>query len=134
MIALFAASAVYLLAGQAAITAPTSAYKDCLKQASNRAKSEKVAAAAYDAYARTACSAEIAALRNALIAFEVKNGTKRMDAAKDADLTVDDYLASSADSYQFATADAAAAAKASAPAAVTPAAQATPASAPQPPR
>ncbi|HEY6662275.1 MAG TPA: hypothetical protein VIZ66_05065 [Sphingomicrobium sp.] len=140
MIALIAASAVYLVATQAALAAPTIAYKDCLKQAAVQAKKDKIGGDAYEAYARNACGAQITGLRDALIGFEVKNGTKRKDAAADADMTVDDYLASSVDNYKFLSGiDAdnaraeAAKAKAAAPA-PTPAAQATPASAPQPPK
>jgi hypothetical protein len=101
VIVLIAASAVSMLASQAAVAAPTIAYKDCLKQTSTQAKKEKVGGDAYEAYVRNACSAQITALRDALIAFEVKNGTKRKDAAQDADMTVDDYLASSVDNYKF---------------------------------
>ena len=140
MIPLIAASAMFLAASQAAVAAPTNAYKDCLKQASIQAKKTKVAGDAYEAFARSTCSAQISGLRDALIAFEVKNGTKRKDAATDADLTVDDYLASSVDNYKFlagvaadnAKAEADAKARATAPTA--PAAQATPASAPKPPK
>jgi hypothetical protein len=140
MIPLIAASAMFLAASQAAVAAPTNAYKDCLKQASIQAKKTKVAGDAYEAFTRNACSAQIAGLRNALIAFEVKNGTKRKDAATDADMTVDDYLASSVDNYKFLTgvdaenAKAEADAKARAAAPTAPAAQATPASAPKPPK
>ena len=140
MIALIAASAMYLAASQAAVAAPTNAYKDCLKQTSIAAKKSKIAGDAYEAYVRNACSAQITGLREALIAFEVKNGTKRKDAATDADLTVDDYLASSVDNYKFLTgvdadnAKAEADARAKAAATPAPAAQPTPASAPQPPK
>jgi len=140
MIPLIAASAMFLAASQAAVAAPTNAYKDCLKQASIQAKKTKVAGDAYEAFARNACSAQITGLRDALIAFEVKNGTKRKDAASDADMTVDDYLASSVDNYKFLTgvdaenAKAEADAKARAAAPTAPAAQATPASAPKPPK
>lgn len=141
MIALIAASAVYMIASQASMAAPTNAYKDCLKQTSAQAKKEKVAGDAYEAYARNACSGQITALRDALIAFTVKNGMNRKDAAKDADLTVDDYLLSSVDNYKFmagvtaenARLEAEAKAKAAA-AAATPAAQPTPAAAPEPPK
>ena len=101
MIALIAASAVYLAATQAALAAPTIAYKDCLKQAAGQAKKDKIGGDAYEAYARNSCSSQITSLRDALIGFEVKNGTKRKDAAADADMTVDDYLASSVDNYKF---------------------------------
>ena len=140
MIPLIAASAMFLAASQAAVAAPTNAYKNCLKQASTQAKKDKVGGDAYEAYARNLCSAQITGLRDALIAFEVKNGTKRKDAASDADMTVDDYLASSVDNYKFLTgvdaenAKAEADAKARAAAPTAPAAQATPASAPKPPK
>lgn len=139
MIVLIAASAVSMLASQAAVAAPTIAYKDCLKQTSIQAKKEKVGGDAYEAYVRNACSAQITALRDALVAFEVKNGTKRKDAAQDADMTVDDYLASSVDNYKFLTGVAAENAKAEADAkskaaAATPTPAATPAAAPQPPK
>ena len=141
MIALIAASAMYLAAGQATIVAPTASLKDCLKTTSGQAVKDKVKGDAYEGYARNACTGQIGGLRNALIAFEVKNGTKRADAAKDADLTVDDYVASSVDKYQFmagvaednAKAEAAAVApKPVAPAVATPAP--TPAAAPQQPK
>ena|SRR5205085_5042220 len=141
MIALFAASVMFLVADQAALSGPTMSFKECLKTASNQATKDKVASNAYEGYARNACSAQISGLRSALVGFEVKNGTKRADAAKDADMTVDDYLASSVDKYQFlagVAADnakleaAAAAPKPAAPLAVTPAP--TPAAAPTPPK
>ena len=140
MIALIAASAMFLVADQAAISGPTMTFKDCLKTTSGQAAKDKVAGNAYEGYARNACGAQITALRNALIGFEVKNGTKRADAAKDADMTVDDYLASSVDKYQFmagvaednAKQEAAAAAPKPAPPTVTPAP--TPAAAPQQPK
>ena len=140
MIPLIAASAMFLAASQAAVAAPTNAYKNCLKQASTQAKKDKVGGDAYEAYARNACGTQITGLRDALIAFEVKNGTKRKDAATDADLTVDDYLASSVDNYKFLAgveadnAKAEADARAKAAATPAPAAQPTPASAPKPPK
>jgi len=140
MIVLIAASAVFLVADQAAIAAPTNAYKDCLKQSGVKAKSEKVKGDAFEAYVRGLCAAQITELRNALIGFEVKNGTQRAEAAKDADMTVDDYLGSAVDNYQFLAgvdeenAKAEADAKARAAAAATPAAPASPASAPKPPK
>jgi len=140
MIALIAASAVFLVANQAAIAAPTNAYKACLKQAGVKAKSEKVKGDAFEAYVRNLCAAQITELRSALVGFEVKNGTKRAEAAKDADMTVDDYLGSAVDNYQFLAgvdeenAKAEADAKARAAAAATPAAPASPASAPKPPK
>ena len=141
MIALIAASAMYLVASQAAVGGQTTSYKACLRDANVQAKKDKVAGDAYEAFARTTCGTQISALRDALIGFEVKNGTKRGEAAKDADMTVDDYLASSVDNYKFMTGVAAENAKieadhkAKAVAAAPPATPAaTPAAAPQPPK
>ena len=138
MIALVMGSVIYLVAAQATITAPTNAFKDCLKQTSAKAKNERVAPANYEAYARNACSAQLAGLTTAITSFNVKNGMKRKDAADDAELTAGDYLASSVDKYQYLAgvdsenAKAEADAKAKAAAAATP--PATPAAAPQEPK
>ena len=40
-------------------------------------------------------------LKNAVVAFRTKNGMTKKAAAEDADMTVDDYLATSVDKYQF---------------------------------
>ena len=122
---LIAASAITLAALQASINAPTEAFRACLKETSAKATTEKVAADAIDGYLRNACSAQLGSLKNAVIAFRVKNGMARKTAAADADMTVDDYVATSVDKYQFM-------AELNAPKSQTPAA--TPASAPQPPK
>lgn len=137
MIALVMGSALYMIAAQASMAAPTNAFKDCLKQTSAKAKNEKVAPANYEAYARNACGAQLTGLTNAITAFNVKNGMKRKDAADDAALTAGDYLTSAVDKYQYLAGvdaeNAKSAASAAAPA-VTPQAQATPASTPRPPK
>ena len=140
MIALVMGSALYMIAMQASMAAPTNAFKDCLKATSAKAKSEKVTPANYEAYARSACSAQLSGLTSAITSFNVKNGMKRKDAADDAELTAGDYLSSSVDKYKYmAGVDADNAKVESAhvappPVAVTPPAQATPASAPQTPK
>lgn len=124
MIALLGASAVYLAALQASIAGPTDAFRACLKEASVKATNEKVAAPAYEAYARGACSAQSSALKAAVIAFRKKNGMAAKAAASDADMTVDDYVATSVDKYSFM-------AEMNAPKLQAPA---TPAAAAQPPK
>jgi len=101
MIALVVASSIYLTGMQATINAPRDAFRACLKQAKEKATSEKVSGEAFEAYARAACSDRLAALQNALIAFSLKNGMARKTAASDADLTIDDYVASTVDNYKF---------------------------------
>jgi hypothetical protein len=90
-----------LAALQASITAPTEAFRNCLKEAASKAATEKVTGDAYEAYARNACSVPMGSLKGAVIAFRTKNGMSRKAAAGDADMTVDDYVATSVDKYQF---------------------------------
>jgi len=132
MIAFVIASAINLTAVQASISAPTDAFRSCLCEAVSKAKSEKVSGDAIDAYLRNACTAQMSNLRDALIAFRMKNGMTRKAAASDAAMTVEDYVATPADNYKY-LADMDAKRSTPAPAsAVTPAP--TPAAAPsQPP-
>jgi hypothetical protein len=136
MIALLGASAIVLAASQAAITAPTDAFRNCLHDATDKATKDKVAGDAFEAYARNACSVQMGSLKSAVVAFRTKNGMGKKAAGDDADMTIDDYVATSVDKYQFfASQNAAKPAPAAAPAATAaPAAQATPAAATQPPR
>lgn len=126
MIALIGASALVLSALQASISAPTDAFRDCLREAASKAKSEKVSGDAIEAYLRNACSAQMSTLKSAVVAFRVKNGMAKKAAIDDADMTVDDYVATPVDNYQFF------ASQNAAPKPVTP--PPTPASTPQQPK
>ena len=101
MIVLLSATSIVLAALQASITAPTDAFRNCLKEAATKATSEKVSGDAYEAYARSACNVPMGSLKSAVVAFRTKNGMGRKAAADDADMTVDDYVATSVDKYQF---------------------------------
>lgn len=101
MIALVGATSIVLAALQASITAPTDAFRNCLKDASTKATTEKISGDAYEAYARNACSVPMSSLKSAVVAFRMKNGMGRKAAGDDADMTVDDYVATSVDKYQF---------------------------------
>ena len=103
MIALLGATAITLTALQATINAPTDAFRGCLRDAASKASSEKVAGDAIEAYLRNACTAQMDTLKSALIAFRVKNGMTKKAAASDADMTVDDYVATPVEKYQFMT-------------------------------
>jgi hypothetical protein len=119
MIALLGASVIYLAATQASISAPTDAFRSCLREAASKAKSDKVAGDAIEAYLKNACTVQMGSLKDVLIAFRMKNGMSRKAAASDADMTVDDYVATPADNYKYlANMDAP---KAVAPATATPA-------------
>jgi hypothetical protein len=130
MIALLAGTAIQLVAMQASISGPTDAFRGCLREAATKAKSEKVPGDAIEAYLKNACSAQMGSLKDALIAFRMKNGMARKSAASDAEMTVDDYVATPADNYKFmATMDAP---KAAPPPVAKP--TPTPAAATQPPK
>jgi hypothetical protein len=101
MIALLGASAITLTALQASINAPTDAFRGCLREAAAKATSEKVGGDAIEAYLRNACSVQMGSLKSAVVAFRVKNGMSKKAAAGDADMTVDDYVATPVDNYKF---------------------------------
>jgi hypothetical protein len=101
VIALIGASAMFLTATQAGINAPTSAFRACLKQASAKASTEKVAGTAIEPYLRSACSAELGSLKSAVVAFRMKNGMAKKAAADDAEMSINDYVGTSVDNYQF---------------------------------
>jgi hypothetical protein len=136
MIVLLTASAIYLTAMQASIAGPTDTFRDCLHEASDKAMKEKVAGDAFEAYARSACSVSMGSLKSAVVAFRKKNGMGKKAAGDDAEMTVDDYVATSVDKYQFFASENAknGAPPAAAAPAAAPAAQATPAAVTQPPR
>jgi hypothetical protein len=129
MIVLLAASSIVLTALQASINAPTDAFRGCLRQAVAKATSEKVGGDAIEAYLRNACGAEMQTLKNAVVAFRMKNGMAKKAASSDADMTVDDYIGTPVDNYKYmATMNAPAAKPAPAPAqpAATPASVSSP--------
>ena len=134
MIALLAASAIILTALQASIAGPTDAFRGCLREAVTKAKSEKVSGDAIERYLKNACTVQMSTLKNAVIAFRMKNGMSHKAAIDDADMTVDDYVSTPADNYKF-TANASTPKTADAPPTTPGAAPAaTPAAATQPPR
>lgn len=101
MIALLAASAIYMSGLQAGIAAPTDAFRGCLRDAATKAKSEKVTGDGIEAYLKNSCNAQMSTLTDALVAFRMKNGMTRKAAAADAAMTVDDYVSTPADNYKF---------------------------------
>ena len=130
MMVLVSGSLIILAALQASINAPTESFRSCLRDAATKANSQKVAGDAYEAYARNECSAQLGSLKTAVVAFRMKNGMARKAAADDAEMTVDDYVATSVDKYQFM-----ASMNTPKPATASPATPpATPAAATQPPK
>ena len=101
MIALLGASAFTLAALQASIAAPTTAFRGCLHDAAAKATSEKVSSDTIETYLRNACTVQMGALTDAIVAFRVKNGMGKKAAADDAQMTIEDYVATPADNYKF---------------------------------
>jgi hypothetical protein len=101
MLALLGASAITLATLQATISAPTDAFRSCLREASAKATGEKVAPDAIEQYLRSACTVQMGSLKSAVVAFRTKNGMARKAAVQDADMTVEDYIATPVDKYKF---------------------------------
>ena len=132
MIGILIASAINLAGLQASISVPTDAFRGCLREAAAKAKNERVTGDGIEAYLRNACTTQMGTLKEALIAFRLKNGMARKSAASDAEMTVDDYVATPVDNYKYMAEMEAPKPAAPAASAATPAA--TPAAATQPPK
>lgn len=101
MIVLLAASTITLTALQASINAPREAFRVCLKEASTKASTEKVAPDAYDAYVRNACSGPLSSFKAAAANFDMKNKMSKKAASDDADAMVGDMLSSLQERYEY---------------------------------
>ena len=66
MIFLIGASAIYLTALQASISAPRSAFQACLKATADKATAEKVPGDGYEAYVRTNCGNQLSGFKSAV--------------------------------------------------------------------
>lgn len=84
----------------AAIDAPRKAFQACLRTFEGNQRAAKVAADAYAAAVKTACSAEAQALTDALVKFDTAMGTKRPAALANAARDVDDYRLTSEERYR----------------------------------
>ena len=101
MITVLFASAINVAALQASIAAPTDAFRGCLREAVSKAKNEKVSGTAIEDYLKNACTVQMGTLKDALVAFRIKNGMTKKAALGDAEMTVDDYVATPSDNYRF---------------------------------
>lgn len=101
MIILIGASSIVLAALQSTIIGPTAAFRGCLRDAAAKATQEKVSGDNIETYLRDACTVQMGPLKDALIAFRLKNGMSRKAAADDAQMTLDDYISTPADNYKF---------------------------------
>jgi hypothetical protein len=104
MIALAAASVMYLTGLQAAIDGPRQAFWACAKAQKSKANDQKIAPDAFEAFLRNACSNELQSLKSAIAATDVKNGMGRKAAADDASSSLSDYVSGPVDKYKDAAA------------------------------
>jgi hypothetical protein len=77
------------------------AYSACLSDFKKAKLSEKLDDATFRSGAKAACASQEAAFRNALVAYDVKIGTKKAAAEEGAALQVEDYLGGTAETYQL---------------------------------
>ena len=84
---------------QAAIDASRKVLVDCLRQVTSTAKPSEVTLDGFAAYAKSRCANEEAALQNAMISFDMKNGVSRKSAAEGAQMAVDDYVETAKSKY-----------------------------------
>lgn len=85
----------------AAINSQRDAYLACLKSGIGTANAQKMPAASVEAFLRQNCAAVEATFQASLIAFDLKNKVPRKQAAADAKLQVDDFVASSVERYEI---------------------------------
>jgi hypothetical protein len=104
MIVLLAASSITLAALQASINAPRDAFRNCLKEATNKATNEKVTSDAYGAYVRAACSNEVGSFKGAVVKFDMGNKMSKKASDEDADSMIADFVDSSLERYKYVTA------------------------------
>lgn len=128
MISLALTTALYLSPMQDAATLQLRrAYGGCLTKAASASIAKKVEPAEFEPEARTACAAEETKLLGALVAFDLKSGSKRAEAEESAKLQIDDYIFNAnetyKDSYEGASKRSKAAEEASAPATPAPVAE-----------
>lgn len=102
MLTLAMASAIYVATIQnAAASAARSAFSNCVREAAAQAKKDNVPLEGLAPQVRQACEAQGSKLKAALVAFDVKNGVKRSQAAEDADLQLEDYYAAQQERYEY---------------------------------
>lgn len=102
MLTVALASAIVAAAFQnAAATAARTAFVECLRSAAAEAKKTNVAADGFVPHIRSACAAEGGKLKATLVAFDLKNGIGRKQAAADADLQLEDLYMTQEEKYRY---------------------------------
>ena len=103
MFGLTIASVIALAAFQtAAADNSRTELRNCLKEAVQQAKLDKVASDGFAAFANERCGKAADGLKSALVSFDVKNKVPRRRAESDAQLQIDEFVTMAADKYTAA--------------------------------
>jgi hypothetical protein len=108
MMNLVIASVIMLAAVQtAAANGARDTLRTCVKSAMTQAKTDKLTVDAFKTFARTQCTAQEQGFTAAMWAFDSKNKVSKKQSAEDAELQIEDIVASASDRYEFETKSAA---------------------------
>lgn len=104
MIELMVASAIHFAGMQtAAADSARTALRTCIKTASNQAKEQKVPLDGFSDFVRQQCVTQESGLKTAVWAIDSKNKVSRRQSESDANLQIEDYVATAKDHYEMAT-------------------------------
>ena len=106
MISLLLSAAIAATAAaplEAAIDNSRKALVTCLKQAASTADPGNVKPDGFADYVKSRCATEEAALQDAMIRFDMKNGVSRKSALEGAQMAVEDYVETARNNYAART-------------------------------
>jgi hypothetical protein len=83
----------------AAIDRNRAAYRSCLATAAAAAKPPAVTADKFAEFVHAQCAAQQAALTDAMVSFDMRNGASRKSATDGANMAVEDYLETAKNSW-----------------------------------
>ena len=101
MIELVVASAIYAVSWQtAAANNARQQLVQCLKTAATKAEADKLAPDGFAAFALQSCTAQADSLKAAIWTIDAKHKVPRKQSEADADLQIEDYVATAEDRYR----------------------------------
>jgi len=101
VLGLVAASVMWAAAFQStAADGARSTLRTCIKEAATEAKTQKMASDAFSTFALQKCTSQAASFKSAIWAFDSKNKVSKKQSESDADVQIEDFVASAASRYQ----------------------------------
>src|SRR5690349_18920171 len=102
MVNLVISSVIVLAAVQtAAANGARDSLRTCVKSAMTQAKSDKLTVDAFKTFARSQCASQEQGFSAAMWAFDSKNKVSKKQSAEDAQLQIEDIVATASDRYEF---------------------------------